>query len=1021
MLRFILGIFTVLFSGVLFAEELSVDQPFIVFPPELIEQGSLKPIELAGYKANVRVNGFVCQTETTLTFYNPNNRNLEGDLVFPLPEGVSVSGYSLDINGSMVDAVAVSKEKARVTLETEIRKGIDPGIVEQQRGNQFKTRIFPLPGNSTRTIAIRFVSTVEYNTEKKIGVYRLPLHFSKPVKDFAVSIEVIKPTEQPTLVAGTLNNLTFSPWSDGLRAQRVQKNFQAQTDLLLEIPFVDTAEIRQEKASDGYTYFVKAIQTSALKSAPQESKTTEIPRKIAIYWDCSGSRSQTGRARQQEKELTFLVEWLKSAKIDSVRLIPIRNTIENSEIQTVLTANLVQAIEKLPADGATNLSAMGEYLQPEELSLLFSDGLSNWGSTVVPRFSGRLFAFSSGNVTDAATLHRFVSVNNGQYFNLDLISTEKAVLALNNAITNPSKAIEIQAHQAEVYPQTLDANSPLLIQYICGRTQQNEASITFNGEIISVKSDENAISQGDLLKTLFGQTKLVHLMSDPKQNQLQIEQLGKDFGMTTPETSLIVLESLEQYQQHDICPPESLPQMRAEYLELKNQQANQQQQSEAELKSERLKYIEEIWQERNQWREAKYDYPANFKYKRSPEVLEVAEDAVAEEQSEGRVLADEDESDANQAPLQAPAASAPQADSTVQESLDEVAEMDGFLGAGGGSANGADFPLEAKQESTDRQPSMEIKQWSPDSPYLKTIEAADNPYNAYLAIKGEYSQSPSFYLECADWFFKKDNSLLAIRILSNLAELDLENPQILRVLGYRLLQYGKPGEAVSVFEVVLQMRPEEPQSYRDLAIALGRRAENFPENAISDYSRALELYNSLVWGRNYQKWNYQKWDDRFPQIEVFGLEEANAMIPAAKKAGVENINFDEKFIKPVDVDIRIVMTWSADNTDIDLWVTEPSNEKVFYGHNRSQIGGLVSRDFVRGYGPEEYLILKAMKGKYNIQAHFYGSSSVQVLGNITVQADVYTNFGRVNQKRQSLTFPLKEAGRDLYDIGTIEF
>jgi uncharacterized protein YfaP (DUF2135 family) len=42
-----------------------------------------------------------------------------------------------------------------------------------------------------------------------------------------------------------------------------------------------------------------------------------------------------------------------------------------------------------------------------------------------------------------------------------------------------------------------------------------------------------------------------------------------------------------------------------------------------------------------------------------------------------------------------------------------------------------------------------------------------------------------------------------------------------------------------------------------------------------------------------------------------------------------------------------MMTWHADNTDIDLWVTEPSGEKAYYGHNCTTIGGLVSRDFTK--------------------------------------------------------------------------
>jgi tetratricopeptide (TPR) repeat protein len=296
------------------------------------------------------------------------------------------------------------------------------------------------------------------------------------------------------------------------------------------------------------------------------------------------------------------------------------------------------------------------------------------------------------------------------------------------------------------------------------------------------------------------------------------------------------------------------------------------------------------------------------------------------------------------------------------------------------------------------------------------MSASDDPYSAYLAIRGEYDRSPSFYLECAEFFKAKGDLVKAVRVLSNLAEMDLEAPQVLRVLGYRLLQYDNPVESVPVFEVVLKQRPEEPQSYRDLAIALTRRAEISADTAKDDYSRALDMYQTLIWGRD-----YENWDGRFGDVELFALEESNAMLEAAKKAGVTEIPLDKEFIRPVDVDVRIVMTWSADNTDIDLWVIEPSGEKVFYGHKLSAAGGMISRDFTGGYGPEEYMIHNAPKGKYKIKAHYYASRAVELLGAVTVQADVYTNYGRPNQKRQSLTFPLKEDGKDVYDIGAITF
>ena len=93
-------------------------------------------------------------------------------------------------------------------------------------------------------------------------------------------------------------------------------------------------------------------------------------------------------------------------------------------------------------------------------------------------------------------------------------------------------------------------------------------------------------------------------------------------------------------------------------------------------------------------------------------------------------------------------------------------------------------------------------------------------------------------------------------------------------------------------------------------------------------------------------------------------------------------------IKLLDPDLRIVMTWDTDNTDIDLHVTEPTGETCVYNHNRTTIGGALSKDFTQGYGPEEYMLRKLMPGQYKIQAHFYGSRDQKLIGPTTVQATV---------------------------------
>ncbi len=339
-------------------------------------------------------------------------------------------------------------------------------------------------------------------------------------------------------------------------------------------------------------------------------------------------------------------------------------------------------------------------------------------------------------------------------------------------------------------------------------------------------------------------------------------------------------------------------------------------------------------------------------------------------------------------------------------------------------------------------------------PYLAELKRAKPQavWGMYMKNRTTYGRSPSFFLDCADFFHARDDLDRALQVLSNIAELELENPAMLRVLAHRLVQRRRFDLAVLTFEQVLRIRPDEPQSYRDLALALAARAEALgssqmlsidpldppgpptdpapkaprpPRNvkhmtvaqtrAIharvrDDYARAIKLLNDVV---------MKHWS-RFPEIEVIALMELNRLIPRAKAFGLKEIPVDPRLVKLLACDVRIVMTWDADNTDIDLHVIEPSGERAYYSHNRTTIGGLVSKDFTRGYGPEEYLVRKAMGGMYRIEAKYYGSSSAKLLGAVTLRVDIFTDFAGDDEQHRSITLRLKEA-KEIVSVGKIEF
>ena len=224
-----------------------------------------------------------------------------------------------------------------------------------------------------------------------------------------------------------------------------------------------------------------------------------------------------------------------------------------------------------------------------------------------------------------------------------------------------------------------------------------------------------------------------------------------------------------------------------------------------------------------------------------------------------------------------------------------------------------------------------------------------------------YLNSTAFFLDAADILFDKKQSALAVRVLSNLAEMDLENRHILRILGYRLLQAQEAKLAIPVFRKVLELSPEEPQSYRDLGLALA---------ADRQYQQAIDMLYEVV---------VKPWHGRFPDVEIITLAELNAII-ATSGAKLDVSRIDTRLVKNLPLDLRVVLTWDADNTDIDLWVTDPNGEKAFYGHQLTYQGGRMSLDFTGGYGPEEFSLKRAKPGKYKVEAQYFGDRRQAVTG-----------------------------------------
>ncbi|MBR6912347.1 MAG: DUF2135 domain-containing protein [Treponema sp.] len=307
----------------------------------------------------------------------------------------------------------------------------------------------------------------------------------------------------------------------------------------------------------------------------------------------------------------------------------------------------------------------------------------------------------------------------------------------------------------------------------------------------------------------------------------------------------------------------------------------------------------------------------------------------------------------------------------------------------------------AAQAANGNGGTIALKAWTSDAKYLSILKktATDKMYAKYIELKKEYGASPSFFIEVSDYFAEEDLKAESERILSNLAEMNLENTDILRALGYKLVEREKYSLAIPIFERLTKIRAEIPQFRRDLALAC---------NLAGEKKKAVDNLWFVA---------SRQWDRRYDEIQQICLNDMNAIIATSI---VDSSEVDSKLRYNFDCDIRIVLTWNTDDCDVDLWVTDPDGEKCYYGHKNTRIGGRMSRDFTQGYGPEEFCIRNAKPGTYKIEANYFGNHQQKLLQPVTVQAEVYTNFGRKNQTRKVLTLPLNDV-KSTFEVGSVEF
>jgi hypothetical protein len=234
----------------------------------------------------------------------------------------------------------------------------------------------------------------------------------------------------------------------------------------------------------------------------------------------------------------------------------------------------------------------------------------------------------------------------------------------------------------------------------------------------------------------------------------EILTLARTYGLVTPGTSLLVLETLEQYLTHRIAPPASLPEMRAAYDTRIEETAREEEQRRAV----HLDRVVDMWQQRVQWWEQEFDY--------SPNEASAHRSAMeaAPERSRGHADGPDDSIIVGGPPF------APR--SAAERFARNPGSDGGFDSEFAAIEVCASLDVSGEVDRPSAAGAIHIKPWTPETPYLTAMRqaAAADTYVVYLRQRQEYAASPAFFLDCADYLLSCGSTELGIRVLTNLLE-----------------------------------------------------------------------------------------------------------------------------------------------------------------------------------------------------------------------------------------------------------
>ncbi|HEX8616819.1 MAG TPA: VIT domain-containing protein, partial [Thermoanaerobaculia bacterium] len=872
-------------------------------------------------------HGMLSLTELELRFRNPRDLRIEGRFTATLPADAAISRFAKDVNGYLMEGEVVERLRANQVYEQFLHRMRDPALLEQDQGNRFSARIFPIERRATVRLILSYTQLLPMRNG--VRTYTLPLRGLPKVNKLSFrAVTSALPGERKSgeLTTSTADVTTLD-----------ERNWTPDRDVVMTWRATDTSP-RVLRAGD---FYLASLHPNVPAATTQAASGNWL-----FYIDTSASAAEgaTPRIRAIEALLNAL------PPSDNVELIAFDNDLAPLAKGNAreVAATIGDRLRTRLFLGGTDVAAMLRDLASRagnRTAVVISDLVPTLGATsaneiqsaasALPK-NARVHAVILGSREDAPVA-RALTNGRGRVVRVPFTATID-VRELQRPLGGN---VDVADGGAEwVYPTRVSDVAAGDEVLVLGKVRAGqEVRLAPNAVIQRIDS-----AFAPLLEREAYRAYLQYLAereaaepSDAVRRALAAEQvkISVERRVVIPRTTMLVLENEFEYQRFGLA--------RTALADILTIDAG------GITRIDRSQFV------------GTGGLPAPF-----------------EIGLEDRTAVDE-----GNAVVQAPPAPPPPPQAAVGEVMSVTAEAPMIAGDLAEEA--------PRGQSRRARPAKAAESWTRVTKPARTRvaelerELRDHPtdrelYNQLGETLAALEDWPALRALALRWQpFDPENPQVyellgmaarddaeAVRAYASLIELGPAKTELLQRAGLLLLRAKRAELAEAPLRKALEARPDRANGYRHLALLLWQSGRH------EEAARVLESATK------------QRFPEWYRDVQRVIREELGYVYRAWRKADPSRGAEIAERAREYDVDLartdalRVTLVWETDANDVDLHVVDPAGEECSYLNVTTKSGLRLYEDITQGLGPEVVRTSKTQPGKYHVGVRYFAAGPMGI-------------------------------------------